>query len=271
MTRALGVVLGLAFLALFAAGCGGVAPLTPIDIDEFRAGPLADLQTRFALTETIRTQMTIQIEERGDSSELRAVLYYRRPDSLRIQVLDPLSATVAVMRASSGEFSLVDIRHGEGIRAPLTDGLLRRLYGMDLRVSDVASAIAANPFAIGDPSRLEAGSRGGKTVVTRPSERLGHREEIVIGEVAGEPVVEDWWVFDDDGVVVQHTSFRSYREVGGVLRPLRATVERPGDGMTLSFQATNPEVNIELPSGSFEHTFPPSITSLARFNPSIRE
>lgn len=257
--RAAHALLALAFVALATGGCGGVAQLTPIDAEDFRAGPLADLQARFTLTETIRTQMTIRIDDHGDSSEVRAILYYRRPDSLRLDVLDPLNAPVAVMRADGGEFSLVDIRHGEAIHAPLTDGLLKRLYGMDLRVSDVRSAILANPFAAGGSSLLEAGLRDGKTVVRRPSERLGHQEEIVVGLLGDEPVVEDWWVRDADGHALQHTSFRSYREVGGILRPMRATVERPTDGMTLSFDATNPELNIELPDTSFRHLFPPGI------------
>jgi hypothetical protein len=245
--------------AVLCAGCGGRTALAPIDPAEFRDGPLADLQARFALTETIRSQMTITVEEQGASTEARAVLYYRRPDSLRLDVLDPLSAPVVVMRAGGGEFSLVDLRHSEGIRGPLTDAVLRRLYGMDLRVSDVRSAIVANPFAVGDISRLDAGARDGKTVVFRASERIGHREEIVIGVIDGEPVVEDWWVRDQDGDTAQHTSFSAYRDIGGILRPMRATVERPADGVKLSFHAINPQMNLDIADSSFLHLFPHNI------------
>jgi hypothetical protein len=71
--------------------------------------------------------------------------------------------------------------------------------------------------------------------------------------------VEDWWVRDRDGATVQHTSFGGYREVGGILRPMRATVERPADGVKLSFHATNPEINVEIADASFSHLFPPNI------------
>jgi outer membrane lipoprotein-sorting protein len=240
-------------------GCGKASVLTPIDANAFRADTLEILQTRFALTGTIRTQMTIDIEQQGRSSEARAILYYRRPGDLRIDILDPLNAPVAVLRAAGGEFSMVDVRHGEAIRAPLTDALLKRLYGMDLRVSDVRSAIVANPFAVGDTTRLKVGVAGDRTVVTRPSERIGHTEEIVIGLVSGEPVVRDWWVRDRDGRTVQHTTFDDYRDIGGILRPMTATVARPRDGVRLSFHATNPELNLDIPAQSFQHAFPPGI------------
>ena len=242
-----------------AHGCGQPSPLTPIDPDAFRVDTLETLQTRFALTGTIRTQMTIEIEEQGQSSEARAILYYRRPEALRLDILDPLSAPVVVLRASDGDFSLVDIRHREAIRAPLTDALLKRLYGMDLRVSDVRSAIFANPFAVGDNSRMDVGAKDGKIVVTRPSDRIGHAEEIVIAHREGEPGVEGWWVRDREGRTVMHTSFRDYRDVGGILRPMTATVARPRDGVRLSFHATNPELNLDIPDSNFQHMFPPGI------------
>ena len=194
-----------------AHGCGQPSPLTPIDPDAFRVDTLETLQTRFALTGTIRTQMTIEIEEQGQSSEARAILYYRRPEALRLDILDPLSAPVVVLRASDGDFSLVDIRHREAIRAPLTDALLKRLYGMDLRVSDVRSAIFANPFAVGDNSRMDVGAKDGKIVVTRPSDRIGHAEEIVIAHREGEPVVEGWWVRDREGRTVMHARHAAQR------------------------------------------------------------
>jgi outer membrane lipoprotein-sorting protein len=258
--RCSAAALFLAGLALLSVGCGKVAPLTPVDPDAFRSDTLEVLQTRFALTQTIRTQMTIEIEEQGQSREARAILYYRRPDALRLDILTPLNAPVVVLRAADGEFSLVDITHREAIRAPLTDALLKRLYGMDLRVSDVRSAIGANPFAVGDNSRIDVGFSGDKTVVTRPSERIGHAEEIVIGRVEGEPVVEEWRVRNRDGATVQHTSFEDYREVGGILRPMTATVARPRDGVRVSFHATNPELNLDIADSSFEHRFPAGIT-----------
>jgi hypothetical protein len=154
----------------------------------------------------------------------------------------------------------VDVRHGEGIRGPLADAVLKRLYGMDLRVSDVRRAILANPFAEGDDRHLEVGRRDGKTVVLRASARIGHREEVVLGVVGDEPVVEEWLVLDRDGATVQRTSFAGYREVGGILRPMRATVERPTDGVKLSFHATGPEINVEIADASFRHLFPPNIS-----------
>ena len=245
-------------LIVLLIGCHHAAPLVPMDLSDFEAGVLAELEVRSQLLETILTQMTIQVESDGETSEMRAILRFKRPDSFRLDVLDPLNAPMVLIRARDDVFSMVYLRESEGILGPLTDGLLRQQFGMDVRISDVISAIYANPFADGLGADVSAARRGDRIVIKRASQRLGDVEEIHVGTVDGEPVVLGWWVREKGAAVVQHVRFGDYREVGGVLRPLDARIDRPGDRTRLRFRSVKPEVNQDIPDARFDHAFPPS-------------
>ncbi len=228
-----------------------------MDVVDFQTEVLADLTVRSRLTETIRTQMTIKVTSHGDASEARTILWFTRPDSFRLDVLDPLSTPMVVIRASDDEISLVHLRESDGFRGPLTDDVLHREFGTDIRISDVKSAIYANPFEDGLGDGVEVDAQGDDVVVRRVSQRVGHVEEIRIALVGAEPVVEEWWVRTTDGGTVQYVRFWNYERVGGILRPLDVVIERPGDDTRLHFRAVGPEVNLGLSDGAFQHTFPP--------------
>jgi len=238
-------------------GCSRSAPLVPMSLDEFETEILAELELRSHLIETLMTQMTIQVDSHGERSEVRAILRFKRPDAFRLDVLDPLGAPMVIIRASQDTFSMVHLREAHGMRGPLSDDLLRRQFGMDIRMSDVKSAIYADPFADGIGDGIEVGRQANRVVVTRPSERVGLVEELHIQRVKGEPVVAEWWVRDKKGRVIQHMRFWNYTDIGGILQPLDAEIERPGDDTRLRFRAVQPELNREIQDASFQHTFPP--------------
>lgn len=247
----------LALLLILGVGCAERAPLVPMQLDDFVSQVLPELNVRSRLTETIRTLMTIQVTADGETSEARTILWFKRPDAFRLDVLDPLNAPMVVVRASGNVISLVHLREGHGFRGPLTDDLLRREFGMDIRISDVRSAIYADPFQDGLGDDVQVATQGDHVIVRRLSRRVGHVEEIHISHVGTEPVVDEWWVRTPEGDEVQHVRFWNYQAVGGILRPLDALIERPKDDARLRFHAVDPEINLDLSDASFRHTFPP--------------
>ena len=66
------------------------------------------------------------------------------------------------------QFLLYLINEEEVIFEPLEDQVLQEIFGVDLRVSDVRSAIFANPFLDGRTHELSLAYSGAKYVVNTP-------------------------------------------------------------------------------------------------------
>ncbi len=56
--------------------------------------------------------------------------------------------------------------------------------------------------------------------------------------------------------MVQEITFSKYREIGGILRPLKAVVYRPDDLSKISIESVDPEVNVKLADDTFELSIP---------------
>ena len=57
---------------------------------------------------------------------------------------------------------------------------------------------------------------------------------------------------------MQKINFSKYRKMGGILRPLKAVINRPDDGTRLSIDSVNPEINVELSETTFALPIPES-------------
>ena len=147
-------------------------------------------------------------------------------DFLHIQALGPLNEPRVIAIAARDHLLLYFANEQEAIFERLEDGVLREVFGMDLRISDVRSAIFANPFLDGRTNELVLASSGAKYVVKRPGVKSGHLEEITVLVRDGEPTVSHWKIRDQDENIIQRVEFSDYRDVGGVLRPHRVEIER---------------------------------------------
>lgn len=251
--------LALIFLAaLFAAvnGCGGGAVFAPMEREAFQDA-LDDLNVRWRQMDSMRTQMTVKVNDPNGSQEVRALLHFHKPDSFRFSALDPFGSPVAVMVASEGKLTEIYVRSNTAVRGSLSDARLKRLFEMDVRVSDIRRAIAANPF-VGAPF-IDGNIRRTKdeAVLIRPMESTGGEEEIRLKWVNGEPVVSEWKQRASDGGETLAIRFWNYRSVGGLLRPMDVSIERKPEQVLMRFHATDPEVNAEINPSMFRHAAPP--------------
>ena len=141
--------------------------------------------------------------------------------------MGPLNEPRVVVIAARNQFLLYFVNEEEVILEPLEDQVLQRIFGVDLRVSDVRSAIFANPFLDGRTRELSLAHSGAKYVVTRPGIAAGQIEQITIFVRDTEPQVRDWEVRDANGTIIQRAKFSDYREAGGIFRPHEIEIERP--------------------------------------------
>ncbi len=250
----------IAFCLLIAlTGCGGSAAnfqLSPADAEKLNP-ILAELQLSYDLTSTLRIlQLIVTIEEEGKKEEVRESLWYKRSetdgDMLHIQAMGPLNEPRVVAIAAQDQFLLYLVNEEEVIFEPLEDQVLQEIFGVDLRVSDVRSAIFANPFLDGRTHELSLAHSGAKYVVTRRGVVSGQIEQITIFMRDSEPQVSDWEVRNSSGTTVQRAKFSDYREVGGILRPHKIEIERPIEQTRVMLKIVKPEINLDISDSKFE-------------------
>ena len=240
-------------------GCGGAATnfqLSPADAEKLNP-ILAELQLSYDLTSTLRIlQLIVTIEEEGKKEEVRESLWYKKSetdgDLLHIQAMGPLNEPRVVVIAARNQFLLYLINEEEVIFEPLEDQVLQEIFGVDLRVSDVRSAIFANPFLDGRTRELSLAYSGAKYVVTRPGIAAGQIEQITIFVRDAEPQVNDWEVRDATGTTIQRAKFSDYREVGGISRPHKIEIERPIEKTQVVLKIIKPEINLDINDSKFE-------------------
>ena len=238
-------------------GCAGTAkktsaPNLTVDKQWVLDSVLSKLQLRY-------TQMQVTIKERGKREEIREILWYKRSemggDQLHVQAMGIYNQPRAVMIAAKGEFLLYLINEQESVRVPLKDAVLQEIFGVDLRISDVKSAIFANPFLdLVQPSAKEAPSFDVSQIGAKLRIRYStadHVEEVSIFNFTDQPVVQSCKVMDLDGMLIQETKFSDYREVDGILRPYRIVIERPGDDTVVTIKTINPKIGTEISDQKF--------------------
>ena len=243
-------------------GCVGrptaveLSPATRAELDAM----LNTLQVRYDLTGSLKiTRMMVTIEEGERSEELRELLWYKKSENggelLQLQALGPLNEPrgVAIANQDKNQFLLRLLNEQKAYLGPLSDGALREIFGVDLRVSDVLSAIFANPFLDGRINEFTSVKRSGvKFVITRPGIQKGHVETITLFIRDGEPRVTEWHIHDENETLLQRAAFGDYRPVSGILRPHKVEIERPLEQTRVAVKIAKVELNVEIKDSKFD-------------------
>ena len=249
-------------LLLAFVGCIGstttieLSPATRAELDTI----LNTLQARYDLTGSLKiTRMAVKIEEGERSEELRELLWYKKSENggelLHIQALGGMNEPrgIAIANQNKDQFLLRLVNEQKAYLGPLSDGALREIFGVDLRVSDVLSAIFANPFLDGRTADfISVESSGAKFVIKRPGVETGQVETITLFIREDEPRVTEWHIHDENGTLEQHIIFADYREVSGILRPHKVEIERPLEQTRVAVKIAKVELNVEISDSKFD-------------------
>lgn len=242
----------------------------PVEMSQF-APHLETLQERYYLTDSLKTtKMMVTIQEADRKpEELRELLWYKKSEDggelLHIQALGAFNDTKGIAIANRDQFLLVLPDEREGYSGELSDGILQKIFGIDLRVSDVLSAIFANPFLDGRTEKLKITNSGQKFVVNRLGVEDEHTETITLLVKEGEPRVTEWHINDKDKVLQQSVVFSDYREVDGILRPHKVEIKRPLEKTRVVVKMTKVQLNVEIPDSKFD--FEPFLTEGMKIMP----
>ena len=235
-----------------------LSPATRVEVDSI----LNTLQARYDLTGSLKIiQMAVTIEEDEQREEIRESLWYKKSENggelLLIQALGPINEprAIAIANQDENQFVLALLNEERTYHGPLSDGALREIFGVDLRVSDVLSAIFANPFLDGRTDNfISVESSGAKFTITRPGIKEGYVETVTLFVRDGEPRVTDWHIYDEIGVLQQRATFSDYHSVGGILRPHKVEIERPLEQTRVAVKIAKVELNVEIKDSKFDAT-----------------
>jgi outer membrane lipoprotein-sorting protein len=215
---------------------------------------LLTLKTRYDLAETMRTLVNFKLENQGKTDEVRGFLNYAKPDKLSIFVMGPFNEPRVITTVVGESLRMYFVAENELIEDTLTDIVMKTLFNVDLRVSDIRSAIFANPFLDGNTDNLKIESYGNQYMITRPSGQNDYSEEILIS--AKDTTINKWRIKDASGKLIQEIAFSKYRDISGILRPLKAVVYRTDDLTKITIESIDPEVNVKLADDIFELSIP---------------
>ena len=221
---------------------------------------LNTLQARYALTGSLKiSQMAVTIAEGEQREEIRESLWYKKSENggelLLIQALGPINEprAVAIANQDENQFVLALLNEERTYQGPLSDGALQEIFGVDLRVSDVLSAIFANPFLDGRTTEFTSvENSGAKFTITRSGVKEGHVETVILFVREGEPRVTEWHIYDEIGTLQQRATFSDYRNVSGILRPHKVEIERPLEQTRVAVKIAKVELNVEVKDSKFD-------------------
>ena len=167
---------------------------------------LQHCKRRYDLTETLKST-----EDDGNNSggrievpeELRELLWYKKTEQdgselLRINVLGAFNDTKGLAIANREQFLLALLDEQETYIGELNDGILNEIFGVDLRVSDVLSAIFANPFLDGRNTSSKIEKFGQLIRVTRNGIDNNSVETSHARNKDDEPRVTEWQIKNKD-------------------------------------------------------------------------
>ena len=257
------LLLVLQFVLACSSGRGTNLKISPAEIDALTP-ILTDLRLSYDLTFSLKMQMKVIIEEKGKSEEIREVLWYKKSDTngdlLHIQTMGVINEPRIIAIAARGKFLLYFVNEQEAILESLEDSVLRAIFGIDLRISDVRNAIFANPFLDGRLDFISLSKSSRKLLVKRQGEETGYTEEITILLQEANPTIRQWIITDQNGTKIQETKFSDYRSVGGILRPFQVEIARPVDQTRVLLKSIKPEINTDISDQKFSFSFLPENT-----------
>jgi outer membrane lipoprotein-sorting protein len=221
-----------------------------------------------ALSSTsLRVSFTSGKVESGKLQEYRSAPGYvllKRPDSLRLNVQNPLTKTSIVELASTGdEFALWyprDNKHFVGRNSAKE---------FDVEGSENSPAFAARPAHIFEaiiPQMIVLDDPRVRVALEQDQDATAKYYVLSILQDVGQkrlrPLRRLWierselmvvkqQTFEEDGSIASLIQYSNFTPVEGLLLPLSIHIERPSDGYVLDMQFKSWRVNPEIPAAAF--------------------
>jgi hypothetical protein len=232
--------LGLALLLVIACATPRLPPpALSVPLDAVR--PLLEqLQHEAALRSSIRGSGKIKLRSPSGSGSAREVIVAERPVRLRLETLNILGQTQAVLITDGRRFVYFD--GGSIERGTLSDSVLRDRVGLDLTAGEAVEVLLAAPAFELDELR-DAIAVGDERWVELEKRRLRIGPD---GELRG------FEALDQSGAVRWMAGYDQWRDVAGGRYPLVVKLEFPFAAASAELALNEVELNATLDPALFE-------------------
>jgi outer membrane lipoprotein-sorting protein len=222
---------------------------------------------------TLRVSFTSGRIESGKLQEYRSAPGYvllKTPDSLRLNIQNPLTKTSIVELASTGdEFSIWYPRDNKYF---VGHNSAKELVVEGAGSSPVFAARPAHIYEAIIPQRIALDNARIRVSMEEDQDATSKYYALSIFEDAGqkrlrplrrlwiersELVVVKQQTFENDGRIASIIHYSSHTPVDGLLLPLSIHIERPSDGYVLDMQFKSWRVNPDMPPTAFVLSPPP--------------
>ncbi len=234
----------LAPLTLSACITAAVPELLPIYGEEARvAAWMATARESGAARRSLRALVALRLDSPSRSGTLREVILVERPSRLRLETLNLLGQTQAVLVTNGERFSFYDGREFE--HGPVGPCLLLERLGLDLRPEEAVRVLLAAPELSGEPPEM---------VYAQGEERIAlfSRQRVRFAADGDLRAVES---LDERGEVRWVAEYDGWRDVDGGRYPF---------AMQLSFPGTRVHAELELDSVDLNPVLAPALFTLPR-------
>jgi hypothetical protein len=226
-----------------AAGCATTPPLLPVvrvDGEEARIESyLAAARAGEAERRSVRTVGRLRLESPNGSGSVREVIVVERPSRLRLEALNVLGQTQALLVADGERFAFFD---GSTLsRGPLSEDLLRDLLGLDLGPAEAVGVLLGAP-------PIEAGPLLG--VLGQGTDRIAELDSQLV-RFAADGELRGVALLGPTGLPRWNVEYASWQEAGGGRYPFSVILSFPRLETRAEFEVREAELNVELDMSLF--------------------
>jgi hypothetical protein len=177
----------------------------------------------------------------------------KRPDSVRIEALTPVGDPAAVLVASGGSFSLLDLRNNVFYRGPATAQNLARLLPVAMRPDELVSVLTGAIPRLPGGQPQSANRAGDGSVLTFSDGAVA--EEVSLG---GDLRVTQIRRTSDHNLLWS-VQLDQHQEAGGAQIPLLLHFEAPDAKTQVDLRLRNAETAKEPPQTAFQLAVPQGV------------
>jgi outer membrane lipoprotein-sorting protein len=196
-------------------------------------------------THTVRGLAWVDLDTSDEDWKTEAAIAVRRPDLLRIDVMDALADVWAKIGSDGKDMWLYVPGKEKLYKGRASSRNMRRLTSFDSEPGDLVSLISGMPPLPENAELVQVGGAGGRHFVDRVS------GVHVWMEKGRKRRIERCARYSEDGATDYEIAFSDYRRIGGVDYPYAIDAAFPRSGARLRIEYRDVVLGGDVPDGTF--------------------
>ena len=238
----------VAFSMIMICSCA-TPPVIPLSERPTRDTMLGRLDaSRIAYT-SLKGMGKYRFSQQGKTFSATQVLFAQQPDRLRVETLGLFGAPALMLTTDGEQLTVLLPGEGKAYQGKASSGMLQRFMRLPLREEDIVSIMLQHPLLTAwDEDTIRYDTDGNTALILKNA--YGMRQEILF-DLQLNILRFDYYLADGLQMRLTYADFDEKTRF-----PQRLHLELPLDGLEMSLEFTDVEVNTIHPKGRFKLTPP---------------